>query len=727
MSRRPTRLIAVVLALLVGYTPLSHAYHDRTHNAINVGAARASSLDVRLQNDLSFENGTNQIIMGKRVIDWIGEAGALEDVPVTRTRNHFHRPLRSPWRNAGLNDGLLSGTSSILWGQDANQGFSWVNARKAHINALIAASPTEREKWFAETFRAIGQVMHLIADASVPAHVRNDQHTGGDPYEEWVELQAELQSEEKPDEATERFLGSFAQSPLRPDRSILDIPILGQDAVDAPVPIARIWDTDRYDGTNPAITSQLGIGITEYSNANFFSDDTVFANRLEASHRHFSPFPRTGDVEEWVDLSNNRKYWRKRADAPGEPVQHLATVSKRSFWSRLFGVAQEIRGGLNDDKVHEEYARLLIQRAVGYSASLLDYFFRGTLDFTIGGSSPNQTLGITNKSDEAMEGTFTLYSDDFSDVRSRVGSFDLNLTQGATSAPLNFTPPAEVQAYVLVFQGKLGVEESAVAGKLNEWYAVTNVTPTMIVGGQATTLAITIKSNFSGQPRTLVAALFDGNAFKLASTEALIPNNGPATTQMSLDITPTTIPNIAPRPLSLVVATDADIATVSRADLRNQVPVNTMNLVRVGEASRLPIYQRLVTPQLLRVLAFPQSSILLTCTILGLETETITLKFKNAGNFIIQYLATSADHEPQSNFKNLTFDSSQTEFQTVTLKLDNLVNEFGQRAVNHILQMFGDLLTTDAFVCIQSFSGVPDLIFGNCSFGDRWTLRECPE
>ncbi|MGH2362915.1 MAG: hypothetical protein ACRDGM_20500, partial [bacterium] len=159
-----------------------------------------------------------------------------------------------------MNDGLLSGTSSILWGQDANQGFSWLNARKAYINALIAASPTEREKWFAETFRAIGQVMHLIADSSVPAHVRNDQHTGGDPYEEWVELQAEPQPEEKPDEATERFLGSFAQSPLRPDRSILDIPILGQDAVDAPVPIARIWDTDRYDGTNPAITSQLGIG-----------------------------------------------------------------------------------------------------------------------------------------------------------------------------------------------------------------------------------------------------------------------------------------------------------------------------------------------------------------------------------------------------------------------------------------------------------------------------------
>ncbi|MGH7430561.1 MAG: hypothetical protein ACREI5_01905, partial [Candidatus Methylomirabilales bacterium] len=323
---------------------------------------------------------------------------------------------------------------------------------------------------------------------------------------------------------------------------------------------------------------------------------------------------------------------------------------------------------------------------------------------------------------------FTLYADNFSQVRAAVKSFpDLTLGPQATTTSLTFTPPAEVQAYTLVFQGRLGNEEGAVAGKVNEWYAVTDVTPGTITAGQATTLKITVKSNFSRQPRTLVAALFDGNAVRLASTEALIPNNGLATTQMSLDITPTTIPNIAPRPLSLVVGTDADIAAVTRADLRNEAPVSTMALVRVGQTSRLPIYQRLVTPQLLRVLTFPQSSIDLTCPIPGVEPETVTLKFKNVGNFTIQYLATSADHEPQFNFKNVTFDRSQTEFQTVTLKLDNLVNESGQRAVNHILQTFGDLLTTDAFVCIQSISGIPDLQFGNCSFGDRWTLRECPE
>jgi len=726
MSRRPTRLIAVVLALLVGYTPLSHAYHDRTHNAINVGAARASSLDVRLQNDLSFENGTNQIIMGKRVIDWIGQAGALEDVPVTRTRNHFHRPLRSLWRNAGLNDGLLSGTSSILWGQDANQGFSWVNARKAYINALIAASATERQKWFAETFRAIGQVMHLIADSSVPAHVRNDQHTGGDPYEEWVELQAELQSEEKPDEATERFLGSFAQSPLRPDRSILDIPILGQDALDAPVPIARIWDTDRYDGTNPAITSQLGIGIAEYSNANFFSDDTVFANRLEASHRHFSPFPSTGDVEEWVDLSNNRKYWRKRADAPGEPVQHLATVSIRSFWSRSSGVAQEIRGGLNDDKVHEEYARLLIPRAVGYSAGLLDYFFRGTLDFTIGGSPPNQTLTITNKSDEAMEGTFTLYADNFSDTRRAVAgaSFNLNLGPGATSSALSFTPPAEVQAYTLVFQGKLGLEEGAVTGKVNDWYAVTDVTPKTIAPAQATTLTVTVKSNFSREPRTLTAALFNARAGKLASTSVVIANSGPAITKITLEIPAGTISTSnehTPRPVSLVVATSDDIGGITAADLNTQASVGTnINVFRVGQSSRLPIYRRVMTGNLMYVTRTGGHAWWLE---LSTEPFTITWKFKNASVIpvVVQPLNAEGDFG-DGKMQQREFSGTQVDFSSFTISYA----EPGKDTVSSFLAIEASGLI-DGFVCILDVEIAGRSVLRNPFSIGGFLFTECPE
>lgn len=44
------------------------------------------------------------------------------------------------------------------------------------MQALTAPTPAERERGFADTFRALGQVVHLIVDAPVPEHVRNDPH-----------------------------------------------------------------------------------------------------------------------------------------------------------------------------------------------------------------------------------------------------------------------------------------------------------------------------------------------------------------------------------------------------------------------------------------------------------------------------------------------------------------------------------------------------------------------
>ena len=59
-------------------------------------------------------------------------------------------------------------------------------AKNYYDSALLEVSTVG----LANTFRSLGQLMHLISDASVPAHVRNDPHSSGDPYEEWVEHNA---------------------------------------------------------------------------------------------------------------------------------------------------------------------------------------------------------------------------------------------------------------------------------------------------------------------------------------------------------------------------------------------------------------------------------------------------------------------------------------------------------------------------------------------------------
>ena len=55
------------------------------------------------------------------------------------------------------------------------------------------------------------------------------------------------------------------------------------DRAAAPAPISGLIDTGQYDGTNPDVTATPSdgrpvIGLAEYSNANFFSNDTIFTD-----------------------------------------------------------------------------------------------------------------------------------------------------------------------------------------------------------------------------------------------------------------------------------------------------------------------------------------------------------------------------------------------------------------------------------------------------------------
>jgi hypothetical protein len=453
----------------------SLGYRDWTHEAVNVGAGAASTLDFMLAAELTLTKGTEEVVSGQRVIDWIREAGVQEDKDF-RFLNHFHQPLRSPWRGAGLND-LRTGSSSVVWGQRTDQEFSWVNARTAYFESLTEPERVSREKALGLTLRAVGQVMHLMADSAVPAHVRNDQHVLGDPYEKWVEAQAGPRRGERPDEARARFLGGFAAAPVRPDAEfLLAIPILGQNAVDAPVPVARLSDSDLYDGLDASVTATATIGMTEYANANFFSDDTMFGDQQRPGHKHFAPFPRSSDVEMWIDPANKRRYWRKRPGSPGEPIQHLATASKRRTWAEKAGMAPSPRGGL-DERVHEEYARRLIPRAVGYSAAVLDYFFRGRLELGFDpapGDAGGLTLTLINRSPEALgPGTLGVFYDDATGERRPIpgGSIEIQgviQPDEAIVPALTLGPEATVNPVIAAYRGKLGSEANAVIGKVED-------------------------------------------------------------------------------------------------------------------------------------------------------------------------------------------------------------------------------------------------------------------
>ena len=71
----------------------------------------------------------------------------------------------------------------------------------------------------------------------------------------------------------------------------------------------------------------------------------------------------------------------RKKERDGEQIDHfLNTTFAAILASELVGNATPISKTFQfDDRVYEDYVRFLLPRAVGFSAALLDYFFRGRL------------------------------------------------------------------------------------------------------------------------------------------------------------------------------------------------------------------------------------------------------------------------------------------------------------------------------------------------------------
>ncbi|OGL46731.1 MAG: hypothetical protein A2W05_02170 [Candidatus Schekmanbacteria bacterium RBG_16_38_10] len=396
-----------VLAILISLIWSSQGFSlkEDTHKAINEHVAQNTvndfSLNTYLRDNLGFDRGTVEVLKGvdaggrnieQKVFWWLGYGGEQEDRPgsvtdyllgkPTRSVNHFHNPLL-PWDQAGLDDSVFgisfTGQSSVLWSQrpigtqSPGGYYSWHDAREYFYRALTSGSQTDREKNFADTFRAVGQLMHLVEDASVAMHTRNDIHILYS-YEGYVENIRNGES---------NTFNSWTANAIDFDKSILS---LAQNPL-APIPIARIIDTDSYDGTNPGITNGLNIGISEYTNANFFSDDTINSSSF--------PYPQTGGmpiVERnftntlW-NTTYPRQYYLKNCcgETNGGQGYLLSAVDYLDYYRQQYPLLSFALPKIPvlDNNVYSDYASLLIPRAVGYSAGLLNYFFRGTLEITM--------------------------------------------------------------------------------------------------------------------------------------------------------------------------------------------------------------------------------------------------------------------------------------------------------------------------------------------------------
>ena len=219
--------------------------------------------------------------------------------------------------------------------------------------------------------------------------------------------------------------------------------------------------------------------MAEFTNPNYLSGDTLFKNFARPAQSqlgaHF--FESQG--------GKLRRYWPKVA--PGNAIETVHFVAEGVLYDALVTVMPQPPGvaWVLDHRVSEDYALDLLPRAVGYSAALIDYFFRGRLDVDVldnaDAGEPAQLRVVgTNGSDEPLvSGVLTLLAEDVNGVRRRLDPVsgvtdDLlvrDIGAGSDLVSTWFNAPEPAERFVAVYQGALGDEPQtpapgAVIGKV---------------------------------------------------------------------------------------------------------------------------------------------------------------------------------------------------------------------------------------------------------------------
>ena len=462
---------------------------------------------------------------GKTLSTYIVEGGTLEDEDfpwVIRPMNHFHNPLKT-WDQSGFSDqpiGKIASSidvSNPVWAQEAGVNslwaqetgaatgnlYSWPSAREYLYDALTATDENSRDTNFINCFHSIGQVMHLMEDLAVPAHTRNDSHINGNIYEEWVDYVRLHHSD--------IFNGYLSNYTYTPDPSLFKTGSqYNPPNPYAIVPIAGLFDADVYTGYNPEVTAGT-VGLSEYTNANFFSENTIEKNFSYPNHTTFVDIATVVFPNPIVGGTLTRPYYKKMPGA-GDSGYYLATVGALKYYvTNIIQVLHdnsidpifqaEIESEMGeaeqlDDYCYRDYACRLLPRAAGYSSALLQYFFRGQIDavdaVTTTGTddSGNSVItGVTlkvknNTPSEDIGGGNLVVACRFKNQGDTDYSYTNTLDSSGNGVPIaslghdqttdteitfTFSSPIPSDAtdmqYMLVYRGQLGQEADAVAAK----------------------------------------------------------------------------------------------------------------------------------------------------------------------------------------------------------------------------------------------------------------------
>jgi hypothetical protein len=269
----------------------------------------------------------------------------------------------------------------------------------------IATRQQWRQAYWATTFRALGNVLHLNQDMAQPQHTRNEPHSGKPCPVGTTCFAGHTSIYEKYINA--RALQQNMFNSKGPFNVEVAIPIAPLPVTSYPIPAFANYSD--YWSTAPGSPSLPGNGLADYSNRGFFtaaknfdSTEYPYPSRDPARYQIASLAPAKWDGSAPTNPTPTKVYL---GDVPDDWQQTAAVnvpLTTYSLWDQFVrprtGAPVYSLNRLNYDAM----ASLLVPRAVAYSAGLINFFFRGRIDIEL----PDE--GVFAAADHASGKGFTM-------------------------------------------------------------------------------------------------------------------------------------------------------------------------------------------------------------------------------------------------------------------------------------------------------------------------------
>lgn len=399
MTAKSAWFISTIVAGALLNPSIVSGYEIETHADMSRAAANASVLvtdatilqNLGIKSSDEFPNSKNND-QPKSIVELIRDGARFEDDGL-RPRNHFYDPLTGlglqgvsiPFFTIYASpDWALANTRTI-----SDQQFSFVDARSYLYQALTATNQADHDKYFGLTFQTLGQVIHHIQDMAQPQHVRNDVHCDN----------------------VLCYLIRLKKNTSRYEK-YTDLPGIRNSLPFGGYPAVTMDATRNYWHTPD------GQGIADYTNRGFVSAGTNFDTTTYSSPNAASAIAHDENANTLLQQAGLPI--PPECQPPASPCtmtfyrttvhdSYLSadeTNDRTSTWS-IFDQDLKVVGkpvySLNRFNFYTEYP-LLISKAVGYSAGLINYFFRGKLEaqnasFSDDGTNLTVTLQIKNAID----------------------------------------------------------------------------------------------------------------------------------------------------------------------------------------------------------------------------------------------------------------------------------------------------------------------------------------